>query len=843
VIGLPTRALVRYHRDRPWLFLLSVLGVALGVSVIVAMALAIESARLAFARSTEAVAGRTTHQVVPRSGPMDETVFRRVRVDARVRLSAPLVEGEVEAPALPGRVLTLVGVDPLSESGIRSFLERAAAGAGALTSAGRAVFSSAALAEEAGWGVGDSLTLVSREGPAAFVLAGMFGAGDEGGASGLLVADISVAQPFLGLVGVLSRIDLRLPDGEEGERAAERVRAVLPPDAQLTEAGVRATQVQQLTRAFELNLTALSLLSLVFGTFLIYNTITFSVVQRRETVGTLRALGAGRRQLAGAIVGEGLLIGLAGGLIGLGVGVVLGRGLVGLVTRTINDLYYTVSVRSVELSPRVLVGALILGVAAAGLAASLPAFEATRGAARSTLLRSALEEHSRVWVRRLLWVASVLLGAAWLVVAALPETVPWGFVALTLILLAMAAAAPAAVTALSAALAAPAGWIAGTLGRSAVRSIGRALSRTGPAIAALVVSIAVTVGMGGMISSFRTAVADWLGQTLQADVYVSPPGSGSVGPQGVLDTEFVERVRALPEVGQVSRYRGLDLSADVGLVRMVALDLAEAGESAFRFEEGEAAAALSAFRLEDAALVSEPFRYRTGLGVDSVVVLPTPAGERPFRIAGVFTDYGTERGTLMISRAAYDRYWDDPATSSLGLFAAPGVSTAAVITAARSAAGERAVVLQSNGELRERSLVVFDRTFAVTSALRLLAFAVAFIGIVGALMALELERVREFGLLRASGLTPAGLRALIVGETTFLGLACGVVAVPAGWALAYLMVHVINRRSFGWGMDLTLGWELAAQALVLGVVGALLASLYPAWRISRTSPAIALRTE
>lgn len=849
-MSLPARSLHRYHRHRPWLAGLSVLGVILGVAVIVAMSLSIRSARVAFERSAETVAGRATHQIVPASGTLDEELFARVRIEAGVRGSAPVVQGWVESPALPGQLLTLVGVDPLSEAGIRTFVAGSGSGAPDLL-ASDGILLPAAMARAAGVVAGDSLPLTTPSGPVRLPVLGTFGGGGQGGSQeggsdanvDVLVADIGVTQALLGEVGRLTRIDLRLDGDADGAAAIERIEAVLPADARLLPAGVRTAQIQQLTRAFELNLTALSLLSLVFGAFLIYNAVTFSVVQRRGTIGTLRALGADRRTLARAIVTEGAVIGAVGGVLGLGAGVLLGRVLVRLVTQTINDLYYTVSVRGVEVSPWVLGGALALAIGVSMLAALLPALEATRGTARSVQLRSEQEARSGRGVRRAAWAAVGVGAAAWGVVALAPPTVFWAFVALTLVLLGMAAAAPWCAVALGRVASAVVGNFAGPLTVSAMRSTGRGLSRTAPAIAALVVAVAVTVGIGGMITSFRGAVASWLGHTLQADVYVSPPDRGSSGPSGALSPTTISRMTALEQVEQVSTYRALDLAAEFGVVRLVALDLAQRGEAAFRFDEGNLDEAMAAFRTSDAVMISDPLRFRTGAGVDSTLVLPTPSGERSFRVAGVFTDYGTERGTVMISRAAYDRYWTDPTVSSLGLFAVPGTDSESFVDALRGAAGEDAVVIRTNGDLRDRSLVVFDRTFAVTAALRLLAFAVAFIGIVGALMAIELERTREFGLLRASGLTPRGLWAVILAETTFLGMLCGLVAVPAGWALAALMVHVVNRRSFGWGMDLVVGPEIVGQALLLAGSAAAIAALYPAWRIARTSPSVALRTE
>jgi putative ABC transport system permease protein len=218
----------------------------------------------------------------------------------------------------------------------------------------------------------------------------------------------------------------------------------------------------------------------------------------------------------------------------------------------------------------------------------------------------------------------------------------------------------------------------------------------------------------------------------------------------------------------------------------------------------------------------------------------------PVRLAilGVFTDYGSEQGTVMMGRTRYDLLFDDPGITSLGLFVREGADSERVVDELLTLVPEgRAVVARTNDTLRTASLEVFDRTFRVTAVLRMLAFIVAFVGVLSALSALQLERARELGLLRAQGLTPEQLRGLVVTQTGLIGLASGVLAVPMGVVLSAVMIFVVNKRSFGWTLDMRVGSEVLVQAVGLALVGALLAGLWPAWRMARTSPAVALRGE
>jgi putative ABC transport system permease protein len=358
------------------------------------------------------------------------------------------------------------------------------------------------------------------------------------------------------------------------------------------------------------------------------------------------------------------------------------------------------------------------------------------------------------------------------------------------------------------------------------------------------VAVSVTVGLGVMIGSFRGTLTRWLNTTLQADVYVSPPSPFASRAEGTLDPETVDALASHPAVVGRSTYRRHEIVVDGGILRLVALDLDPRGEASFDFKAGGGPVAFRDFRYGGAALVSEPLAFRRRLSPGDTLHVPTPAGPRALPVAGVFFDYGSDQGVAMVSRTTFDTYFDDPGVTSLGLFLetdAPSLTVARELEA-RAPPGQ-SVVVRTNAVLREGSLEVFDRTFRVTSVLRLLAFGVAFAGVLSALLALELERARELGVLRANGLTPGQVWRLVLAQTGLMGVVSGVLAAPVGLVLASVMIHVVNKRSFGWTLRMEVGPELLVQALSLAVVGSLLAGIYPSWRMSRTPPAVALRGE
>ncbi|MBI4928032.1 MAG: FtsX-like permease family protein [Anaerolineae bacterium] len=398
------RTLLR-HR---WQSILMVFGIALGVAVVVSIDLANASASRAFSLSTESLTGKATHQIIAGPQGVPEAVYRDLKMAGWQFPAAPLVSGYISSPQLGGVPLQLLGIDPFSDGAFRSFL----GGPGTvplesltafLTRPG-AVLLSRPLAERYGLSIGDSFEVQSAGRVVTAFLAGMLEPADSLSRrtlAGVVIADIATAQEMTGTVGFLSRIDLILPPGESGQ--VERLQSALPQGLLVEPSSARSDTLEQMTAAFRVNLTALSLLALVVGLFLIYNTMTFSVVQRRELFGTLRCLGVTRREVFWLVTGEAALVGLVGSLIGLGLGVLLGQGTVRMVSQTINDLYFTTTVQAESVAWQSLVKGFGAGLLATLFTAAVPAWEAASVPPRAALLRSGLESKSR---RGIVWISA-----------------------------------------------------------------------------------------------------------------------------------------------------------------------------------------------------------------------------------------------------------------------------------------------------------------------------------------------------------------------------------------------------------------------------------------------------
>ncbi len=840
----------RYLVRHPLQTVLMVVGITLGVAVVIAIDLANASASRAFDLSVDAVAGRATHQIVGGPIGLDESIYVDLRRRGLVLAAAPIVTEYVYSPRLGDRPFRLLGVDPFVEAPFRNYLagDQAAPiqGLTAFFTTPGAILLSSDVAGQYGLSEGDRIDLQVDGRTETALVAGLLAPSDSlsrRALDGLILCDIATAQELTGRLGRLDRVDLILPEGESA--AKDAIQAALPPDAQLVESEGRAGTVRQMTDAFRVNLTALSLLALVVGMFLIYNTMTFSVVQRRPLFGTLRALGVTRREVFFLVIGEAFIAALLGTLFGIGLGIVLGQGAVRAVTQTINDLFFVLTVRGVQVPPVSLLKGVLIGIGATVASAAPPAWEAASVPPREALSRASLEDKAGRTINGLALAGAVLilLGVGALALPLADLTV--SFVGTFAVIVGFALLTPLVMKGLMRLVAPLSARLGGALGRLAPRGVVGALSRTSVAVAALMVAVSVTIGISLMVSSFRHTVVVWLEHTLQGDIYLTAPGGASRNRTFIFDPAVLDLLESWPGVERVDSVRTVDVESPLGPVQVSAIQNPTAGdERLFLASEGTPQEAWAAVE-RGAVIVSEPFARRYNIPRHGgQVTLYTDGGPHTFPVAGIYYDYGSTRGTVMMSSATYRELWHDDSITGVALRLAPGVDVDATTRALREAiAPLQRLSIQPNRAFRDEVLVIFDRTFAITGALNLLATLVAFVGVLSALLSLQLEKQRELGIMRAVGLTVRQLWGLVMLECGLMGAVAGLLALPTGFVLSLILVYIINRRSFGWTLQMQVTPGPFLAALAVAVVAALLAGVYPARRMSRIVTSEAIRFE
>jgi putative ABC transport system permease protein len=839
-------------RRHPLLGLLNILSVALGVAVYLATQIANHSANRAFAATVDLVAGKAELQITAPNGRLPETVLPQVAGAPGVSAATPVVRGVVTLPDFPGEHLEVLGIDVFTNAPFRTFdptnfessefdIQRWLGPPGSI-----------AVSEEfvrrhnlkSGDKVRARVGVMDRELEIGFLLRR-----DEAFDSSFAAMDIGWAQELFGRRGELSVIQLKLTKPREREAAVAALRKVLPPDTRVNPPAQRTEEVEKMLGGFELNMTAMSLVSLLVGMFLIYNTVSASVVRRHHEIGILRSLGVTRNEVRALFLGEAVVLGAIGAALGLIGGLLLARVLVDAVAQTISSLYVLVNVKEVALRPSTFAIAWIIGLGSVIASAWFPADAAAKEDPVEAL-------HGGKRLER-----SIRPSPAWLIsgVLAIFFAGAFSFLALStgprwlafggafLVLAGFSFLVPRITFHFSK-------GVGGLLRRLrphrrkarietelAAANLSRALTRNSVTIASLGVAIAMTIGVSVMVFSFRKTVEAWINDSLIADLFIAP-ASNEVGAGSFVPPAALEFLSNHPAVATADTFREVHLPmGDKNAV--VAVIRGERREFQF-LNGGDADARMHRFRNEACVLISESFARRNRLGEGDVLQLTTPDGPRPFSIAGVFYDYTRDQGIVYLSAKNFANLWRDDRVHSVAVYLKENRAAAEVSEAFRSEfSRDGQFMIYSNQSLRRRIFEIFDQTFAVTYVLLAIAIFVAITGIFLSLTILITERQRELAILRAIGASAGQIRRLLLSETAMLGFLATVVGMVSGLCLALVLTGVINRAFFGWTIHLAFPWSSLWFTPVWILAAAVVAGIVPAWRASRMALADNLRNE
>jgi putative ABC transport system permease protein len=838
----------RYLSRHVWQSLLMVIGITLGVAVVVGVDMANESASRAFDLSTEAVAGRATHYISAGSLGVDEALYVELRRTGLDIPAAPIISDYITSTQMDGITLQLLGVDPFAEAPFRSYLGEAddvpISALSTFFSRPASVLISQDLAERYALEPGADFEIEYAGRRLQLYVAGLLNPTDRlsrQALDGMLLVDIATAQELTNRLGLIDRIDLILPEGDSA--SLDAIQAMLPPGVLVLPVEARSGTIEQITAAFRVNLTALSLLALVVALFLIYNTMTFSVVQRRPLFGTLRSLGVTRREVFLMVVSEAFVIGLLGAVLGLLIGIIMGRGTVGLVSQTINDLFFVTTVQDIPIPLNSLIKGGLLGIVATVIAAAFPAWEAASIPPRTALSRANLESKTQRVVRWL-GIAGLFVILTGFGILAIPSSsLIISFIGTFAVVIGFAMLTPTVTEWMMAAATHLTSRIWGVLGRMAPREVVNSISRTSIAVAALMVAIAVTIGVSLMVGSFRYTVETWMNQILHGDVYVSVPGATVSQPVHDIDPQVITILENWEGVARVDLLQNAIVDSPDGPIQISANNNPNDGMEQLYLATDYPQEEIWSVVEQGALLVSEPLANRLDIPLHGgELSLFTDVGLQTFPVAGIYYDYASSQGNAILSLENYRQLWGDDQIAAAALILEPGVDAQSIAEDLEiQLAPFQSLLVRPNQALREETLEVFDRTFAITGALQLMTTFVAFVGVLSAMMSLQLDKQRQLGILKAIGLTSRQLWRLTALETGLMGAVAGLLAMPTGYMLALILVYIINRRSFGWTLQMQVAVDPFVQAFAIAVLAALLAGLYPARRIIKRNTAEAIR--
>jgi len=647
--------------------------------------------------------------------------------------------------------------------------------------------------------------------------------------------DLAAAQQALAHYGRVDRILLKVPETPSLEDWQQRLRGVLPVGVEIRPQGTGTNENRRMLAAFRWNLRLLSYISLVVGAFLIYNTISVSVVRRRPEIGIVRGLGASSSVILSAFVGEAASFGLAGALIGLPLGRFMATGAVRLMAATVESLYVSSRPGTIELNVSSVLLALTIGVGVAVASAYSPAREASQVSPAEAMARGRREYDARVHKGRDLWLALVLgfAAAAASRAPAIAGKPLLGYLGAILLVVASALAMPAFVDALTSFSSKLLGKLFGVEALLASRSLAASLRRTSVLVGALSTAIAMMTAVGIMVGSFRESVVLWMSDQLPADLYLRPAGSPAADRHPTISLGLAEEIAKLPGVVAVERLRAYEIRYQGMPATIASADLNVLDAIRWyphsEFLSGRAQQqVLPELRHSNTVVVSEPFSYKHHVKAGDFITLSLGETQASFRIADVYYDYSSERGSILMDRSTMLRYLPDPAPSNLAIYVSPDAPLETVRAEIDKATAGHRVLMFSNRDLRAEAIRIFDRTFAITYALEAVAVIVAVMGIAGALLALVIDRRRELGLLSFLGAASQQIRKLILVEAGLLGLLANLAGLALGFALSLILIFVINKQSFGWTIRFHWPVQILLGALTVVYAATVLAGLYPA---------------
>ena len=823
-----TKAFFRYLRQHRSLTLLQLLGIAFGVAAAVGMAFSAQSAFSGFAKAVDFLKGGATHTLKRSAGPLDQGLLAQIMRDPAVDAFSPVIDRRVRLAN--GELVRVLGVDPFLDRAMRPALTALAASSGASTELfftflfeGDTVVGDSRFMEKQSLTPGDSVE--TSHGTLRII-----GSLENVSGEPLFIMDLGHAQELFDVQGAVDYVDLVLSDST-GFRNRWSTGFVVESSRQ------QQAALTDMLGAFRLNLTALSLLALFVGMFLVYNTAMFTVVSRRKDAGILRSLGATRSEIVTAFLLEIVLLGGLGGLAGGVLGYWLSRILSGVLGDTISSLYFFLTPSVPTWSWNIALYGIILGCGAGLLGGLFPLLELVNTDPAQVAQGRIFSKGGSSRAGTLALCGIGVLGLSLFVLKLTANHVYFGLAGSFFLMLGASLLTGIVLVAASPVLRRISFAFGGIAGKLAADNIRRNLGRTGVAVAAFMVALSMIVGLGLMIGSFRHSLIWWMESQLHGDLYIATEAEITV-PQ-----EFYEEIKDLPGIAAFDRYRNVQITyrgVPVYITAIVADTLQRFADFIW-FEGGNEN--WDYVKAGD-IIVSESFHHRFDVSVGDTVTLQGMTGPVSLRVAAVFYDYSTEHGLIMMDRATYQRVYGDDTIDSLAVFMETDYpNRQKILEFIRKGANAWGLPAITREAMMGNILKVFDTTFAVTRSMRVLAVIVAFFGIAGAILILFIERQKEFGIYRSLGFSTAQVARMTLMESLGMGLMSFLLCMFTGTAVAYVLIKVINFYSFNWTIFYHHLWGPYLIAGATALVASLGAALYPIFKISRTYPQMQIREE
>ncbi len=804
-------------REQPGRLAITVIAIALGVSLGTAVYLVNTAALNEFGLGMKQLVGEADLVIRgPREG-FSEQLFAKLAREPAVSVASPVLELEV---ALPGRrdTLKVLGLDPFRAAALQPSLIGDIAGGVFDLFEPDAMFLSNSAARQLHLQRGDSLQVIVGSSPKSMHIAGILAEGTYPQALGVM--DIASAQWTFEKLGRLNRIDLRLRPGSDVEALRAALDRQLPAGVFAVAPQVERDRAVTATRAYRVNLNMLALVALWTGAFLVFSTQSLSVLRRRRSLGLLRALGVTRGELQLALVGEGAALGVVGSLVGVGLGMLFAAILLRLLTGDLGNGQLRTPGATLHAAPLPMIAFFVIGSIVCGIGAWVPARAAARQPpARS--LKGGDADYARVATGS--WQFGLVLLGLGAVLARLPPRAGlpiFGYAAIAALLFGAVLLVPV----LTVKILQIAPRTHRVVPDTALAQLKENVGLSTLSLASIIVSFSLMVAMAVMVYSFRLSFEHWLEKLLPADLQMREPLGNDTAYWGPGDQA---RLRAVPGIARIEfrRTRQLLLDAARPPVTLIARN-AGAAEVA---KELPLISSLQAPLPAGAkpAWISEALQDLYGYTLGESISLPIAGRELRFTIVGVWRDYARTFGAVVVSRTDYIDATGDESANEGSVWLDGRISPSAAEAALRSRIAPReasSLEILTSTALRERSLRIFDRAFAITYALEAIAVIIGLTGISFAASSTALARRAEFGMLRHIGMLKRQVVGMLASEGVLMSIFGAAYGLILGVVLSLVLVYVVNRQSFNWSIDLAIpAWQLGLLSITLILAAAVTA--------------------
>ncbi|MDA8098219.1 MAG: FtsX-like permease family protein [Nitrospiraceae bacterium] len=854
------RISLKHIRHQKMRTAMALFGVALGVAAMTSIDIVNSSVIRSLEDSINRITGRAVLQITGAESGFPEEMLEKVQKVPGVEYAVPVIETNASLATGSERSFVVLGVDVLQDSNMRDY---SVTGDSSdipdpllFLAKPDSILLTREMAQREGISIDQKIEVQTVQGLKTFTVRGLLEPDGPAKALGgdIALMDIYAAQLAFGKNARIDRIDVSVLRGETLDSVKTRIQAALPSGYNIDTPAGRSRQIENLMGRFRKSMDVISFMALFVGMYLIYNTVSISVVQRKKEIGILRAIGATRGQIIGLFLAETVALSLIASFLGVALGWVLAKLSINAVAQTVSSMYGRSSVTGLDLSLASVLRNIATGIVASLAAAAFPAYSSTHVAPVSAIRSLAYTSNGTVLRRlqKILALSFILLAG---IIIAVYKTVgvasplrnsSMTTLAMFSLTLGVSLAAPLFLKWFIRAYRAVLAPRLGAGGRLAGLNLEKNLTRNAVAVAAVFFSISLSVSSSSMMNSARRGVMDYIDSVDNSDILITSghPLASAGAPTIPMPLSMRQELESIPGVRSVDPFRKLFINIDGRRVLLEMIDVVTwPRNNTCTIIEG-AMQDIPLIRGKDEVTVNENVAMRMGLKKGSTLVLPTPSGPRPFRVAAVIVSYASDSGVIFMDMPTYEKYWNDHVSDMFSIYVEKGRDIAAVRTAIQKRyQGTRKMFVLAALEFRQEIKKMLDRSVVMNDAVNVLTLLIAGFGIIVTLLASVLERTREIGILRSIGMQRRQVSGVVLIESALIGAAGGLLGICAGVITGWINLEGFFRIDFGPSMAYHIHYPSIATALLFAVGLSILAGLYPARRAAKTNITEALAYE